>query len=59
MEKAKIGLIQFCLSAPKTDVSKTKWNDSLGVWLFNNEIFLFIKIENADTSDKKQGSKNN
>lgn len=24
VEKAKIGLIQFCLSAPKTDVSKTK-----------------------------------
>lgn len=22
VEKAKIGLIQFCLSAPKTDVSK-------------------------------------
>lgn len=24
VEKAKIGLIQFCLSAPKTDVSRTR-----------------------------------
>ena len=28
VEKAKIGLIQFCISPPKTDVSRLVWLDS-------------------------------
>lgn len=30
VEKAKIGLIQFCLSAPKTDVSQSLMLEDLG-----------------------------
>lgn len=45
VEKAKIGLIQFCLSAPKTDVSQTVARAKplalgLGTCKWNNKCFF-------------------
>lgn len=49
VEKAKIGLIQFCLSAPKTDVSLTVTKVRtiavvLGKCKCNNKIPILFKI---------------
>lgn len=47
VEKAKIGLIQFCLSAPKTDVSQTVATAKpcalgLGTRKWNNMFFKML-----------------
>lgn len=47
VEKAKIGLIQFCLSAPKTDVSKIQVGSYLLIFLIR---CIKIKTENAGTN---------
>lgn len=49
VEKAKIGLIQFCLSAPKTDVSQTVARAKpralgLGTSKWNNKWFFRILL---------------